>query len=153
MNMKIYIAGPFSQPREREALKHMIEIVRTKYPNAKLYIPMEFKVPGDFQKPDGTWNFSNYQWAKAVRDKDVQELDSCDMVIAMYGSHYCTSGTVWEIGYAHGINKPITLYFPEYCKDGDNMSLMVVLSASHYMGEDGVFYPLNPEYLKRFNLK
>ena len=151
--MKIYIAGPFSQPREREALKHMIEIVRTKYPSAELYIPMEFKVPGDFQKPDGSWNFSNYRWAKEVHDKDVQELNSCDFVIALYGSHYCTSGTVWEIGYANGIRKPVALYFPEYCKEGDNMSLMVMLSAGSYLDENGMFKPLSHKFLKRFNLK
>ena len=41
--MKIYIAGPFSTERERESLKHMIELVKSRYPGYSLYIPMSIK--------------------------------------------------------------------------------------------------------------
>jgi nucleoside 2-deoxyribosyltransferase len=69
--MRIYIAGPFSHPEEREALQHMIELVKKRYPDANLYIPMEYKVPGDFQKLDGTWNLANHEWAKKVYESDI----------------------------------------------------------------------------------
>ena len=52
---KVYIAGPFSKPRTRKALQKMIDIAAERYGRNELYVPMEYKVPGDFQKLDGTW--------------------------------------------------------------------------------------------------
>jgi len=158
--MKIYIAGPFSHPEEREALKHMIELVRKEYPKAQLYIPMEFKVPGDFQKEDGTWNLPNYDWAKAVYENDLKELKEADFVVAMYGRHYCSSGTVWEIGYVAGMNaydsvKSLILYIPPYCKEGSDLSLMVTMGADGILREDGGvdYYGDFQARLRKYNLK
>ena len=54
---KIYIAGPFAEPHHREALLHMINLVKKAYNTntgeLDLYIPMEYKVEGDYQNPDG----------------------------------------------------------------------------------------------------
>ena len=61
---KVYIAGPFSKPRTRKALQKIIDIASKRYGRAELYVPMEYKVPGDFQKLDGTWNLTNAEWAK-----------------------------------------------------------------------------------------
>lgn len=149
--MRIYIAGPFSHPEEREALQHMIELVRKRYPDANLYVPMEYKVPGDFQKLDGTWNLANHEWAKAVYESDIKHLDTASIVIALYVGHYCSSGTVWEIGYAKGKGIPVVTYIPEWVK-GD-VSLMVMNGFEKYLGEDGNIYPMSEEFLTKFNQK
>lgn len=134
--MKIYIAGPFSTERERESLKHMIELVKSRYPGYSLYIPMEYKVPGDFQKLDGTWNLSNDEWARKVYENDIKNLDSADLVIFMYTGHYCSSGTIWEVGYACGKGIITIIYIPEWAQK-ENMSLMVMNSTKHCLIEDG----------------
>lgn len=158
--MKIYIAGPFSHPEEREALKHMIELVRRSYPDAELYIPMEFKVPGDFQKEDGSWNLPNHVWAYRVYENDLKELKEADLVVAMYGRHYCSSGTVWEIGFVAGLNayrcvKSLILYIPPYCEKGSDLSLMVTMGADGILREDGKvdFWDDKFKHLKNYNLK
>lgn len=149
--MRIYIAGPFSHPEERESLQHMIELVKKRYPDVNFYIPMEYKVPGDFQKLDGTWNLANHEWAKKVYESDIHHLDSANMVIALYVGHYCSSGTVWEIGYAKGKGIPVIAYIPEWVK-GD-MSLMVMNGFNKYIGEDGNIYPITEEFLSKYNQK
>ena len=149
--MRIYIAGPFSHTEERESLEHMIDLIKKKYPEANLYIPMEFKVEEDYQKEDGTWNLPNYEWAKRVYESDIKHLDTANMVIALYVGHYCSSGTIWEMGYAKGKGIPVVVYIPE-CVNGD-MSLMVMNGFDSYFGEDSNFHPITEDFLSKFNQK
>lgn len=149
--MRIYIAGPFSKPEEREALEHMISIVKERFSDVNLYIPMEYKVPGDFQKLDGTWNLANHEWAKKVYESDLHHLDTANFVIALYVGHYCSSGTIWEVGYAKGKGIPVIAYIPEWVK-GD-VSLMVMNGFDSYLSEDGHIYPITEEFLNKFNQK
>ena len=124
--MKVYIAGPFSKPEEREALKQMIGIVSTRYSHSDIYIPMEYKVPGDFQKLDGTWNLSNQEWARKVYENDINQLNKSEIVFALYVGHYCSSGTIWEAGYANGKGIPVIAYIPEWAK-GEDVSLIEIM--------------------------
>lgn len=149
--MNIYIAGPFSHDNERESLKHMIALVRKRYPDAILYIPMEYKVPEDFQKIDGTWNLPNEEWARKVYESDIEHLNKADLVFVLYIGHYCSSGSIWEVGYACGKGIPVIAYIPEWVK-GD-MSLMVMNGLDKYMTEDSILCPVTPEYLSKFNQK
>lgn len=149
---KIYIAGSFIAERERKSLEHMIELVRKRHPNSELYIPMEHKVDGDYQKPDGTWVLSNPAWAQCVFFMDIEGIQDADKVIAMYTGHFGTTGTSWEIGYAYGIGKPITLYIPEWAKE-ENASLMVLNSTFSYLDEEGNEHGINKSWLEQFNQK
>jgi nucleoside 2-deoxyribosyltransferase len=150
--MKIYIAGSFTSEKSRKSLNHMIELVRKHYPNCELFVPMEHKVEGDFQKPDGTWNLSNPAWGRAVFDMDLKGLIESDIVIAMYTGHFGTTGTSWEIGYAYCAGKRIILYIPDWAKE-ENVSLMVLNSASSWMDEEGNIFPITHSWLKTFNQK
>ena len=150
--MKIYIAGPFSQENERKSLKHMIELVKLANPNAEFYIPMEFKVEGDFQKPDGTWNLPNEEWARRVYEEDLKHLNEADIVYAQYVGHYCSSGTVWEMGYANAKGIPVVAYIPAWAYE-KNMSLMVLNSFFGFLDEDGSIMKNSLAYLSQFNQK
>jgi nucleoside 2-deoxyribosyltransferase len=96
MSERIYIAGPFSTERERESLNKMISLIRGNFPNSKLYIPMEFKVPGESQKPDGSWNLENYDWARQVYLNDLKHIEEATKVFAMYTGRNATTGTAWD---------------------------------------------------------
>lgn len=149
--MNIYIAGSFSNSISKDHLNHMIELVKKRYSDSNLYIPMEYKVPGDFQKLDGTWNLPNYEWAKNVYESDRKHIDKADLVFALYTSHICSSGTTWEIGYACGKGIPVIAYIPQ---DSDvNMSLMVMNGFDKRITEDGMIIPITEEYLSQFNQK
>lgn len=152
MNKKIYIAGCFTHERERKSLEHMIEIVRAKFPECELFVPMEHSVEGDFKKEDGTWNLSNPAWGRAVFDMDLKGLKNANTMIAMYTGHFGTTGTSWEIGYAYCAGKRIILYIPDWAKE-ENVSLMVLNSASSWMDEEGNVFPITHSWLKTFNQK
>lgn len=149
---KIYIAGPFSKPEEREALKKMIDIVGKRYGFTDMYIPMEYKVPGDFQKLDGTWNLSNSEWARKVYENDIKQLNNAEVVFALYVGHYCSSGTIWEMGYANGKGIPVYAYIPEWAH-GEDVSLMCMNSFSGYIDDNGYTHKFNEEDLGKFNQK
>ena len=126
---KIYIAGSFATSQERASLEEMIAAVKDEFKDRyfDLYIPMEFKVEGDFQNEDGTWNLPNHVWAKKVYENDLKELDSSNIVIAMYSGHRGSTGTPWEIGYACGKGITVLVYIPEWAETND-MSLMIINS-------------------------
>lgn len=155
---KIYVAGSFANEQSRKSLAHMIEIVKKKfaYPisqgNVELFIPMEHKIEGDFQNPDGTWNLTNPEWARRVYAMDMHAIDECDLIIAMYTGHYSTTGTAFEIGYALAKGKKIAIYVPEWAKE-NNASLMILNSAHMYMTEDGIIRKMNDKFLEQFNQK
>lgn len=150
--MNIYIAGPFSHDHEREALNEMISIVRNRYSALdNIYIPMEYKVPGDFQKLDGTWNLSNEIWAQRVFQSDLENLDKTDVVFALYTGHYCFSGSIWEIGYACGKEIPVIAYIPDWVK-GD-VSLMVMNGFKSYIDKNGIIKKFTLDDLKKYNQK
>lgn len=149
---KIYIAGPFSKPRTKKSLKEMIKIVTKRYGESTLYIPMDYKVPGDFQKIDGTWNLSNAEWAKSVYENDIKHLNESDIVFVLNVGLYRTAGTVWEAGYAKGKGIPVIAYIPEWAKKND-MSLMLMNSYDGYIDKDGYIHKFTEEELLKFNQK
>lgn len=149
---KVYIAGPFSKPRTRKALQKIIDIASKRYGRAELYVPMEYKVPGDFQKLDGTWNLTNAEWAKKVYENDIKHLDESEVVIVLNVGIYRTAGTVWEAGYAKGKGIPVIAYIPEWAKKND-MSLMLMNSYDGYIDENGYIHKFTDEVLSQFNQK
>lgn len=149
--MNIYICGSFSNSTLRKHLNHMIELVRKRFSDVNMYIPMEYKVPGDFQKLDGTWNLSNYEWAKKVYESDLEHLNNADLVVALYTSHICSSGTTWEIGYACGKEIPVIAYIPD--ESNRDMSLMVMNGFKSRITEDGTIVSIDKDFLSQFNQK
>ena len=149
---KIYIAGPFSTFREKSSLQKMISLVRKNFPDAELYIPMDYKVPGEHQNPDGTWALKNYDWARQVYLNDLANLDSATKVFAMYAGRDSTTGTAWEIGYACALGIDTYLYIPGWASRND-MSLMVLNSPLGYIEDDGEIHYVHYNFLERFNQK
>jgi len=117
----IYIAGPFFNIEEREQLNKMIDVVRKTYPDSELFIPMKHTIEGGESMP-------NEEWGKRVFQMDVEAIDRCSMVVALYLGHYSDTGTAWEIGYAFAKSIPVVLYIPEEYRKND-MSIMPVNSA------------------------
>ena len=136
----------------------MIELVKKRYQftlengHTELFIPMEHKIDGDFQKEDGSWNLSNPEWSRRVYAMDTKAIDECDIMYAMYTGHFGTTGTAFEVGYAKARGKQIVLYIPEWAKE-NNVSLMIFNSTPAYLTEDGSVRLFTDEYLNQFNQK
>lgn len=149
----IYIAGTFSSDEDRKSLKGLINLVRHKYPEADVFVPMEHKVEGDFQLADGSWFLPNEVWARRVFNMDLAAINRADIVFAMYTGHKSTTGTSWEMGYAYALGKPIIGYIPSWA-EGQNMSLMIMNSLSGYVNKEGnIVWGVDEEFRKKYNQK
>ena len=144
--MKIYVAGPFFNNQERISLRDMIDYIGYNFPEGtELFIPMEHEIPGGMEMP-------NPVWAKKVFDMDVQAIKDSDMVIAMYTGHYSDTGTVWEMGFAKALGKPVIGYIPLWAQTED-VSLMVMNGFDGYMDVSGKITTFSEEILDRYNQK
>lgn len=144
--MKIYVAGPFFNNQERLSLRNMIDYIRGNFPEGtELFIPMEHEIPGGMEMP-------NPVWAKKVFDMDIQAIKDSDMVIAMYTGHYSDTGTVWEMGFAKALGKPVIGYIPKWAQTED-VSLMVMNGFDGYMDVSGKITTFSEEILNHYNQK
>ena len=105
--MKIYVAGPFFNNEEIKTLDLVVEILKAQFVNAEFYIPKEHKIEGGETMP-------NVEWAKKVRDMDLEAIKTCDVIIALYGGHYSDTGTAFEIGYAQPRGSEANQRLPRY---------------------------------------
>jgi nucleoside 2-deoxyribosyltransferase len=69
-------------------------------------------------------SMSNWDWAEAVFNMDVNALTNSDIVIAIYDKHYSDSGTAWELGLAYGLGIPIFLLCTDLNSDNSIMPLV-----------------------------
>lgn len=120
----IYLAGPFFNDKQRAHISHAESILRKQ--GLMVFSPREHTIP------DGE-NMANHLWGKAVFQMDVEAIDCCDLVVAVYDGMYSDTGTAWEIGYAYARDIPIVLV----CTDiSDEQSIMPVNASSAVL--DGI---------------
>ena len=119
---KIYVAGPFFKPGERER----IEQIRNLFLEDPFFNDYDVFFPMDHFVPNGD-KLSNWEWGKKVFEMDRTAIEQADFLLAVYDKHYSDSGTAWEIGYAYALGIPIILL----CTDvnADN-SIMPICSAT-----------------------
>lgn len=115
---KIYVAGPFFKPGERERLEQLRKLFKEDsfFDNYELFFPMDHFIPNGE-------NMSNWEWAKAVFEMDTNALLDADIVVAVYDKHYSDSGTAWELGYAYALGIPVILLCTDLNADNSIMPL------------------------------
>lgn len=112
--LNIYLAGPFFTDEETFFIKKAESILRNK--GFDVFSPREHKIDGGEFMP-------NNEWGEKVFALDVEALDGCDVVVAMYHGMYSDTGTAWELGYAYANDKPVILVC---LNDKADQSLMTV---------------------------
>lgn len=89
--IKIYLAGPFFNEKERNYIEIAANILRNQ--GYEVIVPMEHFIE------DGEL-LTNEEWARKVFEYDVTQIADSSCVIAVYHGHYSDSGTAWELGFA-----------------------------------------------------
>jgi len=92
--MRVYIAGPLCNEKEREFLEKVDKLCRK--------IGFETFLP---HRDCGLVTFKE-DLEKAFKE-DVKALKNCNFVVAVLNGSHVGAGTAWEIGYAYSINKKI----------------------------------------------
>lgn len=115
--MKYYLASPFFNQEERKNVQKVANNLRLD--GDEVYVPMEHSIP------DG-WNLPNNEWARQVFEEDVKAIRECDCVLAITYGMKDDAGTAWEVGFAYGIGKPVSVI----AVNQTTYSLMVYQSAA-----------------------
>ena len=97
---KIYLASPFFNEEEKKNVK--ILATRLRNLGYDVYVPMEHTI-------ENGWSLPNFIWGEKVYNEDVEAIKDCDEVYAIIYGMTDDAGTSWEIGFAYGIGKPITV--------------------------------------------
>ena len=100
--MNIYICASFcyEDKKKTSERKYIIEktverIQEQLGDNHHYYIPHKLTIPN-------AWDISMEEWAKAVFETDMMELDLADLIIFLSFGKENNAGSVWEIGYTVG---------------------------------------------------
>ena len=125
--MKIYLAGPFFNDQERQIIEKVRDILRSG--GHEVFVPMEHFIPDGETLP-------NAVWGKKVFDMDVEAINNCDIVYAVYHGHYSDSGTAWEIGYAYAKSIPVVLLHTDQKNISSVMPVNSAVSNIFLDGED-----------------
>lgn len=89
--IKIYLAGPFFNEKERNYVEIAANILRNQ--GYEVIVPMEHFI-------ENGEKLTNEEWARKVFEYDVEQIRNADCMLAIYHGHYSDSGTAWEIGFA-----------------------------------------------------
>ena len=95
--MRVYLAGPLFSEAEREfnqRLKALLD--REGY---SVFLPQE-----DSNEKTHT---HTQREKKKIFKENLRAIDECDVVVAVLDGADADSGTAWEIGYAHAIQKSV----------------------------------------------
>lgn len=122
--MKIYLASPFFNAEERENVKKIAANLRAA--GDEVYVPMEHEIPNG-------WDLPNNVWAGRVFADDVAAIRAADAVLAITYGMTDDAGTAWEVGFAYGINKPVSVV----AVNSTTYSLMAYQAAESVSDVDG----------------
>jgi nucleoside 2-deoxyribosyltransferase len=129
--MKIYVAGPFFNQQQLDTLT-AVEAELEKHDNIELFRPRDSTASAKkLNKDIGAGKDPSQETRHNVFLDNVNNIDDADLVVAIIDGR--DIGTIFEIGYAYGINVPIITYTNE----GFGMNLMLAESTlAHCKGLD-----------------
>lgn len=100
MTKSIYIAGGWFDEQQENALRTIINTLQHNKSVNTLFIPMEHQAEAEeFSQP----------WQDLTFRSDIAGIQNSDILLATLTDNPDT-GTIWEMGYAYGINKPVLAY-------------------------------------------
>ena len=92
--MKIYIAGPLCEPKNREFLEEIDKLCKNL--GFQTFLPHRdaglYKKQADISK---------------IAKKDLEELYKCNVLIGILNGICVGAGTAWEMGYMAALGKPV----------------------------------------------
>lgn len=118
----IYSAGGFFNDSQNELLTKVGEKLKQNPTVGEVYLPEKHQAVGEF---------GSLEWKVQTYNADIVAIQNSDVVVAAITDDSPDSGTIWEIGYAIGIGKPVILY-----TDSDKTNLMLAMSIQLFIPEN-----------------
>lgn len=128
----VYLASPFFNDKQLENLNKVLEELKKNDTIDNIFLPM------DHQQSD--LDFGSPLWKYTVFEQDVTNIDNADLVVAIVNFASIDDeilgdpGTLWEMGYAKGTNKPVILVDCETVDyDNTKLNLMIDLGSQVHL--------------------
>ncbi len=118
----VYSAGGFFNDSQNELLEKVGEKLKQNPTVGEVYLPEMHQAVGEF---------GSLEWKLQTFNADIVAIQNSDVVVAAITDDSPDSGTIWEIGYAIGIGKPVVLY-----TDSDKTNLMLAMSIQLFIPEN-----------------
>lgn len=118
----VYGAGGFFNNSQNELLAKAVEKLKQNTTVGEIYLPEMHQAVGEF---------GSLEWKIQTYNADIVAIQNSDVVVATITDDSPDSGTIWEIGYAIGIGKPVILY-----TDSDKTNLMLAMSIQLFIPEN-----------------
>jgi nucleoside deoxyribosyltransferase len=145
-NTRVYLAGPFFSDAQVKRAKTVHAALTDNPLIGYIFEPMENQNEAIVSKyGNGSLEeaMKTVEWQKATFDSDVRQINQADVVVAILdfdtenGNVRPDEGTIWEIGYAHAMNKPVILVqFDEMTEEP--LNLMLTMYTAYFAGESDI---------------
>lgn len=117
--MKIYFAHPCFNEEQREFKKVFLKKLSTALSNTQYGNDISITDPFD-HTPNIEGNIeAKLEMAESVKIECIRLLEESDIIIALVDDN--DTGTAFEAGYAHSVNKPLLLISQKDCSSANAM--------------------------------
>ncbi|MCX5814260.1 MAG: YtoQ family protein [Proteobacteria bacterium] len=117
--MKIYFAHPCFTPEQREFKKQFLSKISAGLMQNNLNNDIIIIDPFEHTPVIEDNTETKLKMAETVKIECIKLLEECDIVVAITDDN--DTGTAFEAGYAHAVNKPIILISQESCSSANAM--------------------------------
>lgn len=97
--IKIYLCGSCSSDNRTVMIK-AFNYLKKYFPDSEIYTPFTLKI-------ENAWDLTQEKWSEEVFNKDIKELNNCDLFIHISFGRISSAGSNWEQGYAYALGKKI----------------------------------------------
>lgn len=127
---RIYLAAPLFSRAEQEYNRNLA--AKLKDHLFDVFLPQEI---GD---TDENRDFNEHE---IIFSRNIQAIQEADIVLALIEGADADSGTSWEMGYAHGLGKPVVAFRTDFRMVGrhEHVNLMLEQSAGIARDEEELF--------------
>lgn len=142
MSQRIYLAGPFFSDAQNKRLAEVAEQLANNETVGYVYEPVKHQQADIVAKYGSLENaMPTREWQDATYRADVQAIQQANAIVAVLdydfesGNLVPDPGTIYEIGYAQAIGKPVILIQATDVKD-DPLNLMLTQYTAYFDHQD-----------------
>jgi len=99
--MRIYLAAPLFSQVQRQYNRRLAGALEALLPRSKVVLPQDFRVGPAHA------SFNDRRYLRALYRRCIEEIESCDAIVALLDGADADSGVAFEVGYARGRGKPV----------------------------------------------
>jgi nucleoside 2-deoxyribosyltransferase len=135
--MKIYFAHPCFTEEQREFKKQFLSKISAALKNSGHNNDITIIDPFDYAPNIEGDTETKLQMAESIKIECIRLLEACDIIIALIDGN--DTGTAFEAGYAHAVNKPVILISQGDCSSANAMLIgSAKVMIDQVLGESGM---------------